>query len=292
MARIAIVTDSTSDIPHDLAAGMGITVVPCQVHLEKRTFWDGVDLTHQELAYLLRHGPPFPTTAPPPVGVFMETYRRLAQESSHIISVHLASSLSVLYNVAKLAAEMVPEANINLVDSRQVSMGTGWLVLAAARAAREGATPAAIMDMVRDMIPRLRLYAYIDDIQYLRRSGRVGWASALLGAMFKIKPLIGVQGGRVELVEKCRTAARALERLIELVAAHGPLQEIAVLHLAAQDIAAEVADRLSGLLPGHPILITEAGSTIGTHAGPGAVGVAFVLADKPGVSPHSRVLTR
>lgn len=287
MARLGILTDSTADIPPDLAAELDITVISCLVHLEKRTFLDGVDLTQQALCEMLRHGPPFPTTAPPPVGAFVEAYRKLAGEVDHIVSIHLASRLSALYNVARLASEMVPEVGITLIDSQQISMATGWLAIAAARAARERKALHEVLEIVHGMIPRLGMCAFIQDLQYLHRSGRVDWASALIGAILKVKPLIAIEKGQVNLVEKVRTASQAARRLVEFATARGPLEEAMVIHLGAERDAEEVADRLSALSPGYRVRIAEAGATIGTHAGPGAVGVASVLAQKSSHEVHS-----
>jgi len=278
MARIKIVTDSTADIPPHIAAGLGIRVIPCQVHFGTSTYRDGVDLTRVEFYARLKQAPPFPQTSPPPVGVFAETYRQVAAEADHIISVHLASNLSALYGVAHLAMEMVPEISITLIDSRQVSMGAGWLAIAAARAVREGKTLDQVLEAVQDMIPRLRLVAVIQDLQYLRRSGRVGWASSLLGTMLQIKPLIVVQDGNINLAEKIRTRARSLDRLIGCVLSYQPLEELAILHVDAFQMAQQIADRLSSHFPGFPLLVADAGITVGSHAGPGAVGAACVLA--------------
>lgn len=280
MPRIGIVTDSTADIPPDIAAELDITVIPCHVHFGKVTYRDGVDLTHQELYARLAQAPPFPTTSQPPVGVFVETYRHLAEKVDHIISIHLASNLSALYNVARLASEMTPEIDITLIDSRQISMCTGWLAIAAAKAARDGRELSEIVGMVKDMVPRLRLLASVRDLQYLHRSGRVGWTSAMLGTILQIRPLVLVKDGSVALLEKARTESKSLSRLVELVLSYSPLQEITVLHANAPQAATEVAERLSVALPDYPLMIVEAGVTVGSHAGPGAVGVACLLAEK------------
>ncbi len=278
MARIKVVTDSTADIPPHLAAELGITVIPCQVHFGINTYRDGVDLTRADFYAKLKQAPPFPQTSQPPVGVFVETYRQLAAEADHIISIHLASNLSALYGVAHLATEMVPEINVTLIDSRQVSMCTGWLAIAAARAVRDGKALNQVLETVKGMIPRLRLVAVVQDLQYLRRSGRVGWASSLLGTMLQIKPLIVVQDGNVNLAEKIRTQARSLGRLVESILSYRPLEEIILLHVDGLQMAQRVADRLSPYFPGYPLLVADAGITIGSHAGPGTVGAACVLA--------------
>ena len=278
MPKIGIVTDSTADIPADVAAELGIVVIPCLVHVGQETYLDGVDLTNSELTNLLRQGPPFPRTAPPPIGAFVEAYRRLA-EAEHVISIHLASNLSTLYNEARLATEMVPEIDVTLVDSRQLTMCSGWLAIAAARAARDGASRDEVIDLVQGMIPRLRLVALVDDLRHLVRSGRVGWASALMGGALRIKPIFSIQEGEIALAERTRTRGKAIARLAERAAAYGPLEEATVLHLGAPKSAAELARQVAQHLPGYPLRIAEAGITIGAHAGPGCVGLALVLAN-------------
>ncbi|NLS79750.1 MAG: DegV family protein [Chloroflexi bacterium] len=279
MPKVGIVTDSLADIPDDLAAELGIVVVRCQVHVGRQTFLDGIELTKADAIRLLREGPPYPTTASPPVGAFVEAYRQLAQQVDHIVSIHLASNLSTLYNAARLAIEMVPEIDVTLVDSRQLTMCTGWLAIAAARAAQSGASVDEIKRLVQDLIPRLRLVGVIDDLSHLARSGRVGLVTSLLGTALRIKPIFQVQEGQVGLLEKARTRRKAMARLVKHVAAYGPLEQAVVLHLDAPKQAAELAEQIARYLPGYPLGIAEAGVAIGTHLGPGCVGLALVLAN-------------
>ena len=277
MQRIGIVTDSTADIPPYLVADLGISVIPCYVHFGNRAFHDGVDLTPRRFNELLLEGADFPRTAAPPIGVFAETYRSASKRVDHIVSIHVASRLSALANVAKVAAEELPELDIHIVDSNQVSMCTGWLAIAAARAARDGCSLNEIKRLLGDMIPRLRLFGSVQDLRHLKRSGRVGWASALIGTMLRIKPLVLVRDGHVQLVGRVRSRAGAITRLAEMVASQ-PLEMIMVLHLGAPKAAALLAHEISRRCPGIDTPITEAGVAIGTHAGPGALGVAAVLA--------------
>lgn len=286
MPRIGIVTDSLADIPDDVAEELGIVVVRCHVHVGQRTYLDGIDLTRSEAARLLRHGPPFPTTANPPVGAFVETYRQLAERVDHIVSIHLASNLSSLYNAARLAIELVPEVDVTLVDSHQLTMCTGWVAIAAARAARDGASLDEVAHLVYDMLPRLRLIGVIDDLSHLVRSGRVGWVSALMGAALRIKPIFQVREGQVELLEKARTRRKAIAHLADHIGAYGPLEEAVVLHLDAPKPAAELADEVGRYLSGYPLHVAEAGVAIGTHLGPGCVGMALVLANGRQVERH------
>jgi DegV family protein with EDD domain len=214
--------------------------------------------------------------------MFVKAYQDLAQQTKQIISIHPAARLSVLYNAARLAAGMVSNARITLIDSNQASMGTGWLAVLAARAARLGQNLDQIVASIHDTVPRLRLLAVIDDLRYMQRSGRVRWVEALVGSLLSIKPLVMLKDGQVSLLEKVRTKAKALERLVQATVALGPLQEIAVMHANAPREAEQVANMLAALPLHIQALVAEAGTVMSTHAGPGAVGLACVLAKNGG----------
>lgn len=278
--RVCVVTDSTADIPASLAEELGIVVVPCYVHFGQETYLDGVTLSREQFYTRLASGEQPPTTSPPPVGSFAATYQRLAEHTQQIISIHPAANLSALYNAARVAAEMISNARIALIDSTQASMGTGWLAVLAARAARAGQSLDQIVALMRDTIPRLFVLAVIHDLRYLQRSGRVRWVDALVGSLLSIKPLVMLKNGQVSLLEKIRTKAKALERMVAVATALGPLQEVAALHADAPQEAALVANILAASqVASHiRIVIAEAGTVITTHAGPKAVGLACVLA--------------
>lgn len=280
MPRVCVVTDSTADVPKSLVDELGITVVPCYVHFGQETFLDGVDLSREQFHARLASAARPPTTSPPPVGSFADVYRQLAQQADAIISVHPASNLSSLYNAARLASEMISNARIALVDSTQASMGTGWLAVLAARAARLGRTFDEIVAMLRATVPRLRLVAIIDDLQFMRRSGRVRWVEALVGSFLSIKPVVMLKDGQVSLLEKVRTRRAAIERLAAVTAALGPLQEVAALHAHAAQDAEQAARLLATTCACKQIPIVEAGATMTSHAGPRAVAFACVLAER------------
>jgi len=280
MPQVCVVTDSTADIPVPVAEALGIVVVPCYVHFGQETYLDGITLSREQFYARLASGGVPPTTSQPPVGTFAEVYQRIAEQTKQIISIHPAANLSALYNAARLGAEMISNARIALIDSTQASMGTGWLAVLAARAAQAGQNLDQIVALIRDTIPRLRLLAVIDDLHYLQRSGRVGWVNALVGSLLNIKPLVMLKDGQVSLLEKIRSQTKALERLVTLMTGLGAWQEVAVLHANAPQAAEKVADMLALVYSRARILIAEAGTVISTHAGPGAVGLACVLAKK------------
>jgi DegV family protein with EDD domain len=275
---VKIVTDSTADIPEELAVELEITIVPCNVHFGRETYRDGIELSKEGFYTRLETSPTLPTTSAPATGLFEATYRKLASETSQILSVHLAGALSAIYNSACLGAETIPNLEIVLIDSGQASMGLGWLVIAAARAAREGQSLAQIVALVEDMKPRVRLFAALDTLEYLQKGGRVGKAVAVLGTLLSIKPLLEIRDSAVLPLERVRTRRKSIERLIELVAELGPLEELAVLHSNASQEAQRLAEEISFLHSLERILIAEVGVIIGTHAGPNGLGVACVIA--------------
>lgn len=276
-SEVKVVTDSASDIPVTIARDLGITVVPDNVHFGQRTYRDGVDLTREEFFIELAKSPVLPTTSQPAVGVFEEVYRQLGREACQIVSIHLPAKLSAVLNSAHLAAQSLPDLEIVLIDSTQVSMGMGWLVIIAARAARQGKNLAEILALVKDTIPRLRLIAMLDTLEYVQKGGRIGRGAALLGTLLSMKPIVQLLDSELLPVENVRTRRRALQRLAEIVTEMAPLEEAAVVHANAPALAHELAEMLAPVHPLDRILIGQVGAILGTHTGPGAVGVACVM---------------
>jgi DegV family protein with EDD domain len=276
---IRIVTDSTCDIPSAVAAELGITIVPAYINVGDQSYLDGVDLTRQQFYTELPNYPAPPTTAAPSSGAFTEAYERLAQEgASQVISIHIASTLSAILNAARLDADATDAVPVTLVDSRQLSLGLGLLVLTAAEAAREGRSLTEIQALVESSLRRTHVFALLDTLEFLRRSGRVSWTQFGLGTLLKIKPILHVHDGEVTIVEKVRTGSRARERMVELVARLGPLQRLALLHTNAPEAAAELRQLSSHLTPaGATPQAFEVTPAVGAHIGPGAVGFACIV---------------
>lgn len=275
---VRIVTESTADIPPEMAEALGIAVVPSYVVFGTDTYRDGVELSKEQFYVKLAETRQIPTTATPPPITYEELYHRLARETGEIVSIHLAARLSALHNVAQVAAASVPEARIAIVDSEQVTMGYGWLAVAAAEAARRGDSLEQIVALVEGMKARSLVLAVLDTLEFLYRGGRVSWVAAMVGTLLRVKPLLEVRRSQVNLLERVRTRSRAMDRLVERVQALGPLERAIVLHADALEEAERLADRLQNFMPDWPRTIGQAGVTIASHAGPGAVGVACVTA--------------
>lgn len=276
---IKIVTDSTADIPPNIAKQLDITVVPAYIVFGRETYRDGVDLTKDQFYHKLASSPELPSTAAPSIGEYEAIYDRLAEESDAIVSIQLIGTLSAIHNSASVAAANVAVATgtrIEVIDSSQVTMGYGWMAIAAAEAASQGQGVDEIVSLVNSMKPRAHVLAVLDTLEFVHRGGRVGWAQALLGTLLRVKPMIDVWGGDVKLVERTRTMDRALARLVERLRAIGPLERAIVLHADAPSLAEQLADHLQAIYPHWERMITRAGVTIAAHAGPGAVGIACV----------------
>ncbi len=275
--KIKVVTDSAADVPSELAQRLDITVLPCYIVFGSEVYRDGVDLTPREFYDKLARSPILPTTSQPPLGLFVETYQNLLQESEGIVSIHIASTLSGVFNAARVAADALSSAPIVVIDSQQLSMGAGWQVIMAAQAAQEGHTLAEVVSLIQTIQPRARAAAMLDSLEHVRRSGRISQVTALMGTALRIKPLLQIVTGEVAPVATVRTRGKALRRLADLMAAQGAFKELCVAHADAAEAAQEVVERLSTVYPRERLLICQVGAAVTTHLGLGAVGICGVL---------------
>lgn len=274
---VRIVTDSAADLPADLAASRRIEVVPLTVRFGSESYVSGVELGPDEFWTKLADTHEAPATAAPSAGDFQKTYEKLIGDgATGIVSVLLSSKLSATYQSAAVAANEIVGTPIEVFDSLAVSGSTGLLALHAADRADAGASPAEIVGELEALRPRVHLYGVIDTLEYLRLGGRIGGAQALLGTMLKMKPVIGLHDGVVEPVGRVRTRAKALEHLAGLVAAHrGSIERLIVLNGAATDVH-ELVKLLGGIVDVSASDVWTLGPIVGTHAGPGVVGVVFI----------------
>jgi DegV family protein with EDD domain len=280
---IRVVTDSTSDIPADTAAEHGIVVVPAYVNIGETSFLDGIELTRQEFYERLPTYSQAPTTAAPPPGAFKRTYEELAAQGvSEVLSIHVASTLSGMLNAARLGAEDAAGVQVTLFDSQQLTMGLGLLAIYAARQAAAGCSMNELVASLNERVRHTYILGVLDTLEYLRRSGRVNWAQFGIGTLLRIKPLLHVHMGQVEIPERVRTSKRAMERMLELATALGPLEDLALLHTHGSDEEVRAfRDRTSFLNPeGPPPLAVELTPAIGAHLGPGGLGIACVTVQR------------
>lgn len=285
---IRVVTDSTSDLPPELARAHGIQIVPLMVLFGDRVYHDGVDLKPKDFYEQLEKGPVHPRTNPPPRTDFLETYRTLAAKKD-LISIHLSEKLSQTVVHARAAAEEgmpafqqargdAEQVVLHVVDSESVSLGLGMLALFAARMARRGLEPDVIVERLESMRRRIHVLFAVNTLDYLARGGRIGKAQAFLGNLLGIKPILGVVNGEVTAVDKVRGGRAAQPRLVELLKERVDPARPVVASIAHAK-APVWADRLRGLLTRtfafSELIVAEMGPVVGTHAGPGTVGTAL-----------------
>ncbi|MEU9984395.1 DegV family protein [Streptomyces sp. NPDC050856] len=273
--HVAIVTDSTAYLPPQTMERHGIVAVPLTVVLGDQAFEEGTDISARSLALALQKRRSVTTSRPSPE-TFAAAYRTAAQDgATGIVSLHLSAELSGTYDAALLAAKEAP-VPVRVVDTGMVAMALGFCAVAAAEAAESAGSPDEAVAAAEKRAAGTSAYFYVDTLDYLRRGGRIGAAQALFGSALAVKPLLELEGGRIELREKVRTASKAIARLEEIVAerAGAAPVDVAVHHLAAPERAAALADRLRERVPGLADLhVSEVGAVIGAHTGPGLLGV-------------------
>ena len=276
--KIAVVTDSTSDLPHELAEEHGIRIIPQVLIMGTKTWRDGVDIDPPAFYELLQTSPDFPASSQPSVADFREAFEELAKDADGIAAILVSDELSGTINSARMAKESLPDVPIEIVDTRSVSAQLGFIAIAAARAAAAGADLQTVADTARAMIGKVGVYFVVDTLEYLHRGGRIGAAARLFGTALNLKPLLAIKDGMVHPVTKVRSRRKALATLFQLLDEELAGKEgihMAVLHVAAPEEAARLADQLVERF--HPVemLHTECGPVVGTHAGPGTVGVVY-----------------
>jgi len=276
MARVKIVTDSTSDLPLQVAKELGITVVPLYVHFGEEVFRDGVDISGDEFYHRLTEGPILPKTSAPSPDTFKQLYNDLAKEADGVLSLHIASKLSATYESA-LVGHDGANCQVSVVDSRTVSMGLGLLAITAARAANDGATLQEIVELVYNAITRIRVFTMVGTLEYLRKGGRIGTAQWLLGSLLKIKPIIEVTDGHVQGIAKARTHTKAIDKVRKCTASVGDIEEMAIVYNTTPQEAESLAHSVGHLIAEEKIYYTTFGPVIGTYTGPGAIGIASLL---------------
>ncbi|MFF4078510.1 DegV family protein [Streptomyces sp. NPDC087218] len=272
--HVAIVTDSTAYLPPETMERHGIAAVPLTVVLGDQALEDGTEVSARALATALQKRRPVTTSRPSPE-VFAATYRAAAEAgATGIVSLHLSAEISGTYDAALLAAKEAP-VPVRVVDTGMVAMALGFCALAAAETTEAGGSLDEAVAAAEKRAESTCAYFYVDTLDYLRRGGRIGAAQALLGSALAVKPLLQLDDGRIELLEKVRTASKAIARLEEIAAerAGSGRVDIAVHHLGAPERAERLAERLCERVPGLVDLhVSEVGAVIGAHTGPGLLG--------------------
>jgi fatty acid kinase fatty acid binding subunit len=289
MDRVAIVTDSSANLPPELIHQWDISVVPALLVFGGNTFHDGLDVTPGELYRWLRTNKRIPTTSAPSIGDFVRVYAALSEKAAGIVSIHPPASLTAIYSTAVAASQLIDEIPIRVISSNAAAMGQGFVVLEAARAAaaaqeRGDPVPAA-MDAIAaraaEVASRVNLMAAIDTLEYLYRGGRIGGAAALLGSALQIKPIVYIANGRVEVLAKPRTKSKATQFMLKQMAGQVDSHRLhaAVLHADAPEEAEALRQRIAQEFDCVELYTAEFTPVMGAHTGPGLVGVAFFAED-------------
>ncbi len=276
---VHIVTDSNADLTPELARELNIAAIASTYVIFGNKSYRSTELSPAQFHALLKSDPNFPKTSQPSVGDFVEIYERFKGEE--VVSIHISRELSGTYASAESAAmTMGGDPAVTLVDTRTVSAAMALLVAEGARLAKEGARPADIKAHIESLIPRTRMHFVLETLENLKRGGRIGGAQALIGGVLQMKPILTIQDGRVEPLERVRTFGKAVTRLKEIVlhdldASSDP--KVFFMHAAAPHLAAQMAEEVGSHLGIKAPVILEAGPAIATHAGPGAVGVGYIV---------------
>jgi DegV family protein with EDD domain len=279
---VRLVTDSTCDLPQDVVAEHKITVVPVYVNFGTESYLDGVEVSRRDFYTRLPSASSPPTTSAPGMAAFAEAYRRLiAEGASSILSIHLGSALSNVLDVARMAALGVSDAPVRILDSGQITLGTGLLVMHAARLAASGADLAEIVASVERLASCTHSFAALDTLEYLRRGGRVNLVMFGVGTLLQIKPILKMHSGKI-VTERARTSNGAIDRIIDLASRLKPLESIALVHANAPERLRILRRQVEARLPDVPIqMVGEVAPVIGAHVGPGAVGIVCIEAPPP-----------
>lgn len=278
---IKLVTDSTAYLSEETVRRLDIQVVPLCVHFADKEFKEGVELSNDEFYRRLQEAAELPTTSQPSAGAFYEVFKDLVDQGHEVIAVTISSKLSGTWNSAMAAKEMLPDAGISVVDSLSTSAGLKHAIEAAARAIASGATREKVVAKIEQVKESIYLLFVVDTLEYLAKGGRIGNAKAFLGTLLKVKPILILKEGAIEPLEQVRSKRKAHTRMLDLIEAHvktnGSDIQIGLVHALASDDAQELAQELGMRLGGVPVTIDDLGPVIGTHTGPGVVGVAVSL---------------
>jgi DegV family protein with EDD domain len=271
MSKVAVVTDSTAYLPDDLVAAYNITVVPLVVIWGDETLLDNVDISPEEFYERLSKDKIMPSTSQPTVKAFAEVFEKLHHEGYEILTLVISAAL--------------PEASVECIDSKFTSVPLEFMVLSAARAAKQGASLETCKQIAETVRKHSEVFFAVDTLEFLHRGGRIGGASRFLGTALDLKPILQLEEGKIEALERVRTSKRAHNRLIELletrIDSHVPVNMIGVVSAAAEEAASMIITQINKRFTPHEILMANLSPVIGTHTGPGTIGLAYVAGIDP-----------
>lgn len=280
MPRIHIVTDSSSDLPKSTKEQYNIHVVPLSIQFGEEIYRDGVELSAEQFYQRLAESADLPSTCQPSPADFVKCYEEISEPGDEIISIHLSSKLSGTYQSAVLATTMVEDRKIHVIDTKAASMGIGLVVVAVAEAVQNGASVQEAVELAERVIDELNVYFVVDTLEYLRRNGRIGAASALVGSLLNIKPVLTLENGIVTPFDKVRGKAKAVRKIYDLLSDYakarpGQKIRIGLSHGNTMEEAQRVIDKIKEEFSNYDLIVELVGPTIGVHAGPGTVALMW-----------------
>jgi DegV family protein with EDD domain len=274
--NIQIVTDSTCDLPKETVQKLGITILPLNIHIGEKAYKDGVDISREEFYRQLPDLNPFPKTASPGPGGFEQLYQRLADEGAKaILSIHISESLSATVNEARIAAEQFTRIPVTVLDSTQLSLGTGYLAETAAQLAAAGNSIEEILSALREQMQRSYVFASLKTLEYLRRSGRMHSAVARIGELIKLKPVLHMNMGK-PVVHRTRTQKNATAQLLTWLEQYAPFEQLAIVHAGIQEEAEALRESVRAYWPESDVPVLQITPVLGAHLGVGALGFACI----------------
>ena len=273
---VKIVTDSTSDISHELAKELDITVIPVHLLFGKESFRDRIDMSEDEFYERLVKDPVHPTTTQPTPKDFDEAYQILSKEADGIISIHLSKKLSGTYESAIQSAKNVKDCPIEVIDTYSVSMGLGLVVIEAAKMAKAGKNYQEILVEVKKNVSDIHVFALFDTLKYLSKGGRIGKGKALLGSILSVKPILTLKEGEFEPAGQLRNRSKGIDKLYSYLENAASLRKVAVIHSTTPDEAQAFADRITSLISAEHIQVARLGPALGAHGGPMVMVIAFI----------------
>jgi len=284
LKTIRIITDTDSSIPSEICKEFKITQVPISIHFGGETFESGINITEKELFQRVDQEGVLPTTSAPSPGKFEKIIEAIfAEGADEVICFCVSSEVSATYSAALAASQNFPEEKVHVIDSRSLSMGQGFMVIAAAEAALHGSSSQEIVEIAESTAQRTHLYAYLPTLKYLAMSGRVGHIAAGMADIFNVKPILTIQNGKLELIEKVRTQKKAQKRIIELgkqISEGKDIERFCFVHAIALEAAKDLEKQMQGTftLP-EKIIYAELSAGLSVHSGAGMLGFAFVVSD-------------
>jgi len=273
---VKIVTDSTADLPQNLARALDITVVPVYVRFGNKVYRDRVDISEDEFYRRLQHDSIHPNTMQPSPQDFIDTYKKLSDRADGIVSIHVTGKLSGTFSSAMRAKETLGEKYpIEVIDSQVVTMGLGQIAIEANNIAQSGENLREVAETVKKMIPRIRLLGLLDTLKYLALGGRIGKVKALLSLILSVKPLLTMKNGELVPYGRVRSRSQGIERLFDFARDAGNIQDLAIIYNTTLKEAHALADRIDPIFPKERIQLSRLGPALGVHAGPGILFVSI-----------------